>query len=182
MKCLRLEGAHEKRASPASDAMASAAVLASKGSPTPTVWRMSSSTWAHGVVVSHPLSMREALGSIPSVSIGPSQWLSLAIVGVALFTIANAGIESCAHVTPTCRPRPPLARNSFNKRDATKQRSYSGCCGQGARASRNRIGYVSTCGALRAALRRMARARPRIPRVRDHHGEPPPPPAPLAIA
>ena len=25
--------------------------------------------WAHGVVVSHPLSMREALGSIPSVSI-----------------------------------------------------------------------------------------------------------------
>ena len=26
-------------------------------------------TWAHGVVVSHPLSMREALGSIPSVSI-----------------------------------------------------------------------------------------------------------------
>ena len=24
--------------------------------------------WAHGVVVSHPLSMREALGSIPSVS------------------------------------------------------------------------------------------------------------------
>ena len=25
-------------------------------------------TWAHGVVVSHPLSMREALGSIPSVS------------------------------------------------------------------------------------------------------------------
>ena len=26
------------------------------------------STWAHGVVVSHPLSMREALGSIPSVS------------------------------------------------------------------------------------------------------------------
>ena len=34
------------------------------------------SHWAHGVVVSHPLSMREALGSIPSVSIfaagGPS--------------------------------------------------------------------------------------------------------------
>jgi hypothetical protein len=27
------------------------------------------STWAHGVVVSHPLSMREALGSIPSASI-----------------------------------------------------------------------------------------------------------------
>ena len=26
------------------------------------------SRWAHGVVVSHPLSMREALGSIPSVS------------------------------------------------------------------------------------------------------------------
>ena len=26
------------------------------------------SIWAHGVVVSHPLSMREALGSIPSVS------------------------------------------------------------------------------------------------------------------
>ena len=25
--------------------------------------------WAHGVVVSHPLSMREALGSIPSVPI-----------------------------------------------------------------------------------------------------------------
>ena len=25
-------------------------------------------SWAHGVVVSHPLSMREALGSIPSVS------------------------------------------------------------------------------------------------------------------
>ena len=25
-------------------------------------------TWAHGVVVSHPLSMWEALGSIPSVS------------------------------------------------------------------------------------------------------------------
>ena len=24
--------------------------------------------WAHGVAVSHPLSMREALGSIPSVS------------------------------------------------------------------------------------------------------------------
>ena len=30
---------------------------------------MPSSIWAHGVVVSHPLSMREALGSIPSVSI-----------------------------------------------------------------------------------------------------------------
>ena len=28
-----------------------------------------SNNWAHGVVVSHPLSMREALGSIPSVSI-----------------------------------------------------------------------------------------------------------------
>ncbi len=28
--------------------------------------------WAHGVVVSHPLSMREALGSIPSVSSLPS--------------------------------------------------------------------------------------------------------------
>ena len=26
-------------------------------------------TWAHGVVVSHPLRMRKALGSIPSVSI-----------------------------------------------------------------------------------------------------------------
>ena len=31
--------------------------------------RMGSNQWAHGVVVSHPLSMREALGSIPSVSI-----------------------------------------------------------------------------------------------------------------
>ena len=30
-------------------------------------------SWAHGVVVSHPLSMREALGSIPSVSISVSQ-------------------------------------------------------------------------------------------------------------
>lgn len=28
--------------------------------------------WAHGVVVSHPLRMRKALGSIPSVSIFPS--------------------------------------------------------------------------------------------------------------
>ena len=27
--------------------------------------------WAHGVVISHPLSMREALGSIPSVSMLP---------------------------------------------------------------------------------------------------------------
>jgi len=109
------------------------------------------------------------------VSIGPSQWLSLAVIGVSLFTIASAGIESCAYVMPTCRPRPLLARNSFNKRDATKQRSYSACCVQGARPSRKTIGYVSTCGALRATLRRMARARPRIPRVRDHHGEPPPP-------
>ena len=32
-----------------------------------------SNHWAHGVVVSHPLSMREALGSIPSVSIWPLQ-------------------------------------------------------------------------------------------------------------
>ena len=31
-------------------------------------------TWAHGVVVSHPLSMREALGSIPSVSIVVLKW------------------------------------------------------------------------------------------------------------
>ena len=31
--------------------------------------RASSHQGAHGVVVSHPLSMREALGSIPSVSI-----------------------------------------------------------------------------------------------------------------
>ena len=30
---------------------------------------IATSIWAHGVVVSHPLSMREALGSIPSVSI-----------------------------------------------------------------------------------------------------------------
>ena len=30
--------------------------------------------WAHGVVVSHPLSMREALGSIPSVSIFYFLW------------------------------------------------------------------------------------------------------------
>ena len=30
--------------------------------------------WAHGVVVSHPLSMREALGSIPSVSIFYLLW------------------------------------------------------------------------------------------------------------
>ena len=30
---------------------------------------------AHGVVVSHPLRMRKALGSIPSVSIG--QWTSV---------------------------------------------------------------------------------------------------------
>ena len=29
---------------------------------------------AHGVVVSHPLSMREALGSIPSVSIMALPW------------------------------------------------------------------------------------------------------------
>ena len=28
------------------------------------------SQWAHGVVASHPLRMRKALGSIPSVSIG----------------------------------------------------------------------------------------------------------------
>ena len=31
--------------------------------------------WAHGVVVSHPLRMRKALGSIPNVSIG--QWTSV---------------------------------------------------------------------------------------------------------
>ena len=30
---------------------------------------LNDTSWAHGVVVSHPLSMREALGSIPSVSI-----------------------------------------------------------------------------------------------------------------
>ena len=29
---------------------------------------LGSHQWAHGVVVSHPLRMREALGSIPSVS------------------------------------------------------------------------------------------------------------------
>ena len=39
------------------------------------VWfrRQCAIIWAHGVVVSHPLSMREALGSIPSVSIWPLQ-------------------------------------------------------------------------------------------------------------
>ncbi len=33
-------------------------------------------TWAHGVVVSHPLSMREALGSIPSVSMSIPPFLA----------------------------------------------------------------------------------------------------------
>ena len=37
---------------------------------------------AHGVVVSHPLSMREALGSIPSVSIFLASVGSLRLVGV----------------------------------------------------------------------------------------------------
>ena len=31
-------------------------------------------SWAHGVVASHPLSMQEALGSIPSVSMLPSMF------------------------------------------------------------------------------------------------------------
>jgi hypothetical protein len=35
----------------------------------PHKFAVAPSHWAHGVVVSHPLSMREALGSIPSVSI-----------------------------------------------------------------------------------------------------------------
>jgi hypothetical protein len=36
--------------------------------PRAPVQGMGAGRWAHGVVVSHPLSMREALGSIPSVS------------------------------------------------------------------------------------------------------------------
>jgi hypothetical protein len=36
--------------------------------PRAPVQGMGAGRWAHGVVVSHPFSMREALGSIPSVS------------------------------------------------------------------------------------------------------------------
>ena len=43
-------------------------------------------TWAHGVVVSHPLSMREALGSIPSVSIWLLQRRLLVLPDAATWT------------------------------------------------------------------------------------------------
>ena len=40
---------------------------------------MGSNQWAHGVVVSHPLSMREALGSILSVSMSMSIFVPISI-------------------------------------------------------------------------------------------------------
>ena len=43
--------------------------------------------WAHGVVVSHPLRMRKALGSNPSVSILP-RWLRA--LGHSICTAPNA--------------------------------------------------------------------------------------------
>ena len=57
--------------------------------------------WAHGVVVSHLLSMREALGSIPSVSIFPRQntlqsetWL----LPVCLGHLPVCGLPACPSV------------------------------------------------------------------------------------
>ncbi len=72
--------------------------------------RLAYSRWAHGVVVSHPLSMREALGSIPSVStfaVGSVRlaflqvcWPSMSAIvcgrGIACFAIARArGVQLC---------------------------------------------------------------------------------------
>ena len=50
--------------------------------------------WAHGVVVSHPLSMREALGSIPSVSTFASSCLRASLGGGPLARTGGA-IMSC---------------------------------------------------------------------------------------
>lgn len=48
-------------------------------------WHQRHINWAHGVVVSHPLRMRKALGSIPSVSI-----------------VCPHSVVWCAHCGPLC--------------------------------------------------------------------------------
>ena len=65
--------------------------------------------WAHGVVVSHPLSMQEALGSIPSVSI-LEEMRVFSIAAQASRLQHKAGIAACSTSNRKCaegerRPR-----------------------------------------------------------------------------
>ena len=54
---------------------------------------------AHGVVVSHPLSMREALGSIPSVSMLASDvWSAL------LYAYRSGSVNMCIRGRVSCVP------------------------------------------------------------------------------
>ena len=85
--------------------------------------RLKCTIWAHGVVVSHPLSMREALGSIPSVSISASLfyalhlsfiWLEMHMFKFVVVIAWNLGMNSwsgfsdaksihkCLNVISTC--------------------------------------------------------------------------------
>ena len=57
-------------------------------------------TWAHGVVVSHPLRMRKALGSNPSVSILIIIWKSgilLAVVAAIKMTTVHGSSFIISH-------------------------------------------------------------------------------------
>ena len=66
--------------------------------------------WAHGVVVSHPLRMRKALGSNPSVSIFPN----CSTIPAPCFAVA------CA-----CRSASPALRKLGNKAAVTARTNFS---------------------------------------------------------
>ena len=65
--------------------------------------------WAHGVVVSHPLRMRKALGSNPSVSIFNAH-LCLPLAGICVERCAMGGV--CA---PDPRDRKKMRASDFSQ-------------------------------------------------------------------